>query len=205
MIWVHAGALSRFLDLRQLYQAARELPAAGFVGIYIAASLVSFPTFLLSIVGGALYGMVPGAFWVLIGANAGAWAGFGVGRILGSDMRRRWIERHEGMRRFEDGLKRHGLLFVLQVRCLPVVPFAWSNFAFGALGCPFWKFALGTAVGMIPFTLIYTYFGMSLQAASEVSPFEHLWISLALMAGVTLISFWLARRRKREALSSEGR
>jgi uncharacterized membrane protein YdjX (TVP38/TMEM64 family) len=206
MIWVHAGGLSRFRDLQELYRAAHDAPVPLFIGLYVLAALISFPTFLLSIVAGGLYGIGWGTAWVWVGANLGAWGGYGVGRLLGEDLWRRWVEKFAALGRFQEGLSRHALLFVLQVRFLPIVPFALSNFAFGAFRCPFWKFAIGTAVGLIPYTLIYTYFGSSLQNALESGPsgpgvqFFHLWVSLVLVVAVTLVSFWVARRRNREGL-----
>lgn len=204
---VYGTGLSEYRDVRRLYESAVEaarspwFPAA-FAAAYAAGSLIGFPTFLLSILAGVLYGVIPGALLALASGQAGAWAGYGVGRLLGDQARRQWMERHDGFARFEEGLRGHALLFVIQVRLIPLVPFAVSNYAFALLGCPFREFAIGTSIGMIPFTLLYAFVGKSLQASwdgqESLEEFQ-IWVSAALALLALLTAFLAARISRRRA------
>jgi uncharacterized membrane protein YdjX (TVP38/TMEM64 family) len=40
----------------------------------------------------------------------------------------------------------------------------------GLSGIPFWAFILGTALGILPATIIYTFFGLEVQAMEENFP-----------------------------------
>jgi uncharacterized membrane protein YdjX (TVP38/TMEM64 family) len=56
---------------------------------------------------------------------------------------------------------------VLRLRLLPLVPFNVLSFAAGLAGVPFRPYLAATALGILPGTIVYTYFADSLLAGVE--------------------------------------
>ena len=72
---------------------------------------------------------------------------------------------------------------------MPVVPFNVLSFAAGLAGIPFRSFLVATALGIIPGTLVYTYFADSLLAGVEGAS-RRAFVRVALAAALLLaISF----------------
>lgn len=145
--------------LQELVEAAGPTGVAVFVIGYAVLVLVPTPASVLSILGGALFGLWWGALLVWGGALLGALGGFLVGRRLG----RPAVDRLLGgrLRQADRVLSDHGLLAVLAVRLLPLFPFTPLNYASGLLGVRLRDYALGTGVGMVPGVLAYTAIGAS--------------------------------------------
>ena len=80
----------------RVVEELRGMPAAPFIyiGIYIAATALAFPGSLLTLVGGAVFGVLWGSVFTTIGANIGASLAFLLARGLG----REGVERLAGSR-----------------------------------------------------------------------------------------------------------
>ena len=63
---------------------------------------------------------------------------------------------------YDDKLKENGLATVLFLRFIPIFPFNGLNFALGITRVKTVDYILGTFIGIIPGTFVYTYFGNSL-------------------------------------------
>ena len=65
----------------------RDAPGAPlvYIGVYAAATALAIPGSLLTIAGGAVFGLVGGTLYTTIGANIGANLAFGLARSLGRD------------------------------------------------------------------------------------------------------------------------
>lgn len=124
--------------------AAPVLYALGFAAI----SLTPAPATVLTVGAGALFGWAVGLPVALIGALGGAYAGFGLARLLG----RATVQGFGGerMARLDGALRRRGLLAVIFIRLVPTGPFAMVNTACGLSGVRARDYVLGTAVGMLP-------------------------------------------------------
>src|SRR5437588_1759664 len=66
-----------------------------FIAIYIVASVLFIPASVLTLGAGALFGIVRGSLYVIIGATLGATAAFLVGRYLARDWVARQIEANQ--------------------------------------------------------------------------------------------------------------
>lgn len=115
------------------------------------------PRTLLAAAGGALFGTIAGAAYVVAGVTAGAVIAFVIGRLLGRD----FVAARLGGRlaQVEHAITRHGAMAVLVSRLIPLVPFGVANYAFGTTGVGPVRFALGTLVGVVPATLAYAALG----------------------------------------------
>jgi len=82
------------------------------------------------------------------GAVVGARVGFGLARVLG----RGAVERLDSdrLQRFDELLRRRGLLAVIGVRLVPLLPFAALNYACGLSAVRPRDYVVDTAIGILP-------------------------------------------------------
>ncbi len=165
-----------------------------FVLGYAAATAVALPGSLLTIAGGAVFGFWWGALLNTIGANIGANAAFGVARLLG----REGVERLAGKRL--EGLNKatvnHGFFGLLVLRLIPLVPFNALNFGSGLTAMRWRDYTLATVVGILPGTLVYTFFADALvrgTTGADAAARTRLWIATGLFLLLILVPV-IARR-----------
>ena len=128
-----------------------------FVGIYIVATVLFLPGGLLTLVGGAMFGTIPGALYSLTGATVGATLAFLIARYVASG----WVAARlhaklpTMMREIESG----GWKFVGMVRLVPIIPFNALNYALGLTPIRVSHYVWASFVFMLPGALAYSYLG----------------------------------------------
>jgi hypothetical protein len=111
---------------REVLQAAAlepELAGFGasapilFVLLYASATVLFVPGAVLTLAGGALFGLIWGTLWNLTGATLGATLAFVIARYVASD----WVAARSGERlgRLMRGVEEEGWRFVAFVRLVP--------------------------------------------------------------------------------------
>ncbi|MGD9961895.1 TVP38/TMEM64 family protein [Nocardioides sp.] len=145
--------------LQRLVESAGWSGAVVFVVGYAMLVLAPSPASLLTILGGALFGLWWGAVLAWAGALLGATGGFLLGRRLGRPAVDRMLRGR--LQQADEVLARHGLVAVLAVRLVPLFPFTPLNYASGLVGVRRRDYALGTAVGIMPAALAYAAVGAS--------------------------------------------
>jgi len=172
--------------IEQLLAALREpwwAPLA-FVGAYTLAAALDFSGLVLTLVGGAVFGFWWGALLNLVGANLGASAAFWVARLLG----REGLHALLGDRlstRLDRLAHQAGFAWLLRLRLIPVVPFNLLNFGAGLTAMPWRTYAAATAIGVVPATLVYTFFADALLSGSREA--GHRVFVRVLIAGALLV------------------
>jgi uncharacterized membrane protein YdjX (TVP38/TMEM64 family) len=130
-----------------------------FVSLYAAATVLLLPAVVLTLGGGAVFGVVLGALAVWVAAMLGATAAFIIGRYLA----REWVERQlaarGGFRAIDEAVAREGWKIVLLTRLSPAFPFVLLNYAFGLTRVSLRAYVAASAVGMIPGIAMYVYLG----------------------------------------------
>ncbi len=134
-----------------------------FVALYVVATALDFSGAVLTLAGGAVFGFVWGAVLNTIGANLGASAAFWVTRRLGREGLQAFLGARLGA--LDRVSAEQGFAWLLRLRLIPVVPFNLLNIAAGLTAMPWRTFAAATAIGILPATLIYTYFADALLSA----------------------------------------
>jgi uncharacterized membrane protein YdjX (TVP38/TMEM64 family) len=170
--------LQQFLTLSSLkenrqslliaYQAHTTAFTIGFILIYIIQTALSLPgAAILTLAGGAIFGVVMGAIWVNIGASTGALLAF----ILARTLLRDWVIKRFGkkMKAFDQGLSENGLSYLLFLRLVPVFPFFLVNLACGVTGISIRTYLAGTVIGILPGSFIYANAGASLASIENIS------------------------------------
>jgi len=154
----------RFTPVKEFFtQAALSnfLKAAGFwapllfILVYAVGVCLFVPGTLLTAFGAAVFGAYWGFLYVWVGAMAGASAAFWIGRTLGREFATSLIG--DRLRKYDDAIERHGFATVLYLR-LVYFPFTPMNFGMGLIKVRFWDYFLGTGLGIIAGTFIFTFF-----------------------------------------------
>ena len=154
--------------LRAYYEGHRGAMIALFIVIYIIQTALSLPgAAVLSLAGGAVFGVFPGTLYVNLGATTGATLAFLVTRYLFRDwVLKRFGARLENMNR---ELERRGFNYLLFLRLVPVFPFFLINLGAGLTRMPLRTFFLGTMVGIIPGSFVFCNAGASLATITSLS------------------------------------
>jgi uncharacterized membrane protein YdjX (TVP38/TMEM64 family) len=172
-----------------------------FVIIYVVGVCLFLPGTLLTAMGAAIFGPYWGFLYVWIGAMIGAGLAFLIGRYLGRDFAASLIG--DKLKRFDDAIERNGFATVLYLR-LMYFPFTPMNFGMGLTKVRFWDYLLGTALGILVGTFIFTFFVGTIKDVWASGQWEELlswkvFVSLALF----VFSFFIPKLLKMAKVSKE--
>lgn len=137
------------------------LSALLYVLLYTALTALSIPGALaLTLAGGFLFGTLLATLLVVIGATLGAVLLFLIASTaLGEPLRARaspWLAR------MAEGFRADAFSYLLVLRLVPLFPFWLVNLVPALLGVPLRTFALATALGIVPGSLVYASVGAGL-------------------------------------------
>jgi uncharacterized membrane protein YdjX (TVP38/TMEM64 family) len=133
------------------------------IGLMALAILVSpIPSAPIALAAGALYGHGWGTLYVLIGAEIGALAAFGIARLAGYEVLRRWLGERLSLGWLGSQNALMGLVFVS--RLLPFVSFDVISYAAGLTVLSAGRFAIATLAGIVPASFLLAHFGAEMVA-----------------------------------------
>ena len=158
---------------------------AASIGLMVLHSFIPFPAEFLAMANGMVYGPLWGTAITWTGAMLGAFAAFGLARVLGRPFVQRIVARGRG-HGIDDWLARQGGAAVFLSRFLPVISFNMVNYAAGLAPISWRTFAWATGLGILPMTTLMVLLGDRVDAVPWWG-----WL-LLLAAGIAL---WLAARR----------
>jgi uncharacterized membrane protein YdjX (TVP38/TMEM64 family) len=147
--YLSVEALGRFLDAVGIWA-----PVV-FMVIYAGGVCLFLPGTLLTGLGAAIFGAYWGFVYVWFGAMAGASIAFLIGRTLGREFASSLIG--DKLKKYDDAIERNGFATVLYLR-LVYFPFTPLNFGMGLTKVHFRDYFLGTGLGIIVGTFIFTFF-----------------------------------------------
>lgn len=174
-----------------------------FIGLYAIATAAFVPVGLvLMFAGGFLFGPLIGAGATIVGSTLGAIITYLAARFATGDRIRRLLARSR-WRGLVEGFERAPFRYMLTLRLVPLSPFGLINVAAGCARAPFRPYVAATAVGAIPYSIIYSYLGSGIGHAFLGDPTpdasillrpEVAWPLLAL----AVLSVLSARLKRRE-------
>lgn len=170
----------------------------GFIAAYAVAVTFGLPASPLTLAGGALFGFWRGMLLNWFGATLGAFLAFVFADSLCGDTCRALLGRRA--KSVERLAAEHGFMATLRLRLVPIVPFSLLNFAAALAGVRRRDYLVGTALGIIPGTAVYTYFADALlQGASGAGRHALLHVSLAgaLLLALSFVPAIVRRVRRR--------
>ena len=169
-----------------------------FIVIYAIATILAVPGTILTLSAGALFGIVFGTLWTIIGATLGATGGFLIARFVAGEEVRSQFKKGDWLRQLQQGIEQDGFWFVLSIRLSPVFPFIAVNYLFGLTPISLTAYVLATLIGIIPGTFAYAWLGYGgLEAATGGAPWQIV-SALAILAVISLSPIVLKRFKKRD-------
>jgi uncharacterized membrane protein YdjX (TVP38/TMEM64 family) len=132
--------------------------AIAFIVIYNIATVLFIPASLLTLGGGAIYGLVWGSIYVFVAATLGATFAFLIGRYFAQKWVNEKISKNVTFRAIDEAVAIDGFKIVLLTRLSPIFPFNMLNYVFGVTRVALKDYVLGS-IGMIPATIMYVYLG----------------------------------------------
>lgn len=139
-----------------------------FIVIYNLATVLFIPGSLLTLGGGALYGVFWGSVYVVVAATLGAIVAFLIGRYYARNWVNQQLQKYPKFQAIDKAVAQEGLKIVLLTRLSPIFPFNLLNYAFGVTCVSFKDYAIGS-VGMIPGSVMYVYIG---SLAGDIASLE---------------------------------
>jgi pyruvate/2-oxoglutarate dehydrogenase complex dihydrolipoamide dehydrogenase (E3) component/uncharacterized membrane protein YdjX (TVP38/TMEM64 family) len=133
-----------------------------FLG-YVAVTGLSLPgAALMTLIAGAIFGLLWGTVIVSFASSVGATLAFVVSRFLLRD----WVQARFGrqLRAINEGVAREGGFYLFTLRLIPAVPFFVINLAMGLTPLRTWTFYWVSQLGMLAGTVVYVNAGTQLAA-----------------------------------------
>ncbi|MEY3624572.1 MAG: hypothetical protein RLZZ407_2131 [Pseudomonadota bacterium] len=168
-------------DIVAAKDANPALYIAGFFLLYVAVTGLSIPgAAIMSLVAGALFGVVLGTLIVSFASTMGATLAFLSSRYLLRD----WVQGKFGerLRAVDDGLEKDGAFYLFTLRLIPVFPFFVINLLMGLTRIKTGTFFWVSQIGMLPATIVFV------NAGTQISRIE----STAGLLSPTLIASFVA-------------
>lgn len=163
--------LDFFLEQRDSllgYQAENPLTAAlVFFFTYILITAFSLPAAtLITLLGGAIFGLAQGLLLVSFASTIGASLAFLMARTLFQDSVQRRFE--SSLEKINKGIEKEGAFYLFSLRLVPVFPFVAVNLLMGLTKIPLTRYFWVSQLGMLPGTFVYVNAGTQLAEVNSL-------------------------------------
>lgn len=138
-----------------------------YVLIYISVTSLSLPgAAILTLAGGALFGLFLGSVIVSFSSTVGATVAFCASRFVLRD----FVGRHVGkfLGAVNQGVETEGPLYLFGLRLVPLFPFFVVNLVMGLTRMRTWTFFWVSQMGMLPGTIAYVNAGTQLGSIESL-------------------------------------
>ncbi|MBE0621703.1 MAG: FAD-dependent oxidoreductase [Burkholderiales bacterium] len=153
----------------ETWRAAQPVTAALIYFLaYVAVTGLSLPgAAVMTLAGGAIFGLLWGTLLVSFASTIGATLAFLVSRFLLRD----WVEQRFGerLRTINAGIEREGGFYLLALRLVPAFPFFMINLAMGLTAIRTRTFYWVSQIGMFLGTVVYVNAGTQLAKIESLS------------------------------------
>ncbi len=149
------------------YQANPWLVGGIFFVLYVAVTALSLPgAAIMTLVAGALFGLITGVIIVSFASTIGATLAFFVARFLLRDS----IQAKFGdkLKSFNEGVKKEGAFYLFTLRLVPAFPFFMINVVMGLTPMRTWTFFWVSQIGMFLGTVVYVNAGTELAKITSL-------------------------------------
>src|SRR6266436_4584085 len=155
-------------SIEELVVAHRAVAILAFITVYAAAVALSFPgAALLTVAGGVIFGALTGGLAAMTGATICATViylvtKFACGCVAGYGWARRAAPLAE---KLAAGFGKDAFCYLIFLRLVPLFPFWLVNLISAPAGVALVPFVAATALGIIPATFAFAFFGAGLDSA----------------------------------------
>ena len=174
-------AQSQFTEILQFRDENFTLTALIYFSVYVIIAALSVPgAAIVSLLGGAIFGLVWGIIIVSFASSIGATLAFLVSRLLFRD----WVQNRFGeyLEPINRGMEKDGNFYLFSLRMVPLFPFFLVNLVMGLTPIRIVSFYIVSQVGMRLGTAFYVNAGSELGQVNSLSE---------LMSGSVVFSFAL--------------
>ena len=191
---------SRQQAVENYYADNKALTMGGYMALYIAVTALSLPgATIMTLAGGALFGLWAGLLMVSFASTIGATLAFLVSRFLLRD----YVQNKFGgkLKAVNESFRKDGPFYLFTLRLVPVFPFFVINLVMGLTPIRAVMFYIVSQVGMLPGTFVYVNAGTMLAKIESLKGIlsVEILLSFALLgifplAAKKLVAFIKARR-----------
>ena len=177
-------------DIVAAKDANPVLYISGFFLVYVAVTGLSIPgAAIMTLVAGALFGVLVGTIIVSFASTIGATLAFLSARFVLRD----WVQGKFGerLRAIDDGLEKDGAFYLFTLRLIPVFPFFVINLLMGLTRIKTRTFFWISQLGMLPATIVFVNAGTQISLIESTAGL----LSPALIASFVALAFfpWAAK------------
>jgi uncharacterized membrane protein YdjX (TVP38/TMEM64 family) len=198
-------ANTNHLSPLQVMQQMLAFLSTGFWGpiiyiiLYAIRPLILFPSTVLTLAGGFVFGPFLGVLYTIIASNISSTIAYFVGHFFGEGM-----VKDDGsdnlIQRYARRMRENSFETVMIMRFI-FLPYDAVSYLAGFLRIKYWPFILATALGSIPGTMAFIGFGSSIESFDGTLPKLNP-VTLGFSIAIFIVSIVLSRIfKKREGIS----
>jgi uncharacterized membrane protein YdjX (TVP38/TMEM64 family) len=193
-----SGIATAAVDAARRARDAGAWGIAVFALVSIAGTAVFVPQIALTIPAGFSYGLALGFAIAMVTSFVASVVAFFLGRSLLRERVERRFRRDRRMARLDQAVRERGLVVVMLLRLAPMVPFAPVSYMMSITSVTPRQYLLGTALGLVPSTLLMVYLGsIAPDAVATLRGGDGMWelvVQLVIGLAITGVLAHLARR-----------
>lgn len=151
-----------------LYSEHQLRVILAYAVFYVLATSLSLPgAAILTLAGGALFGLWIGTLTVSFASSIGATLACLVSRFVLRD----WVQTKfvNNLKTINEGIEKEGAIYLFTLRLIPIFPFWLINLVMGLTTMPLRRFYWISQVGMLPATIVYVNAGKELSKIESLS------------------------------------
>ncbi|WP_415889971.1 dihydrolipoyl dehydrogenase [Neptuniibacter sp. SY11_33] len=155
-------------SFEQYYAENPIKTVAIFFGLYVLVTGLSLPgAAIMTLIGGALFGLVTGLLIISFASTIGATLAFLCSRFLFQES----IQNRFGkqLQSFNAGMEKEGAFYLFTLRLVPIFPFFMINLGMGLTPIKTWTFYWVSQIGMLAGTAVYVNAGTQLGQLESLS------------------------------------
>ena len=171
----------------------------------VLATVLFLPGSVAMMIGGFLFGFLPGFLFAVLALPFGAQGAFEFGRWIARPWVRKKVKDNRRMHAIEAALRDQAFVIIVLTRLSLIIPFNLLNYAYGATSVKAATHWVATAIGMLPAIALYVYLGTLARdlgqiLSGEAAPSElGYWILAAGVAAIVAAT-WVIHRTATRAL-----
>jgi uncharacterized membrane protein YdjX (TVP38/TMEM64 family) len=167
--------------------------------------LAPFPSVVITLTNGYLFGVFWGTLLSWSSSMAGAVLCFYIARLAGRPAVERFIG-NKAINAAENFFKRYGNNSVLIARLIPAVSFDAVSYVAGITSISLWGFFWASAIGELPATIVYSWLGQDMSTTAKFIFWAFVGVAALLVLGFTIKKAFdrrMANKLKKDAKIAE--
>ncbi|MFH1061922.1 MAG: TVP38/TMEM64 family protein [Candidatus Omnitrophota bacterium] len=168
-----------------------------YILIYQIRPFILLPSSMASVAAGIIWGWEALVYIYLASVICATWQFF-IARYFARAAVERMV--NPKAKEIEKYIEKNSLVSVIFIRMIPIVVWDIQNLILGLTKIKYWKYILGTIIGILPGSIFFVYFGDSLVSVL-LNP-EHWWklVSAVLVFGGI---YWLQKKIREKEFKKE--